>query len=119
MENTKISLGTKIKKLRILRNMTQKELVGDRITRNMLSEIESGTANPSLTTLIYLAERLNISPAYFFVNDEDVLYFDKEWQNLSVYDFRDNELLFKDDYSYLEDNYESVSTSMSMSSFTL
>lgn len=37
-------------------------------------------------------------------NKQDgALYYDKEWINLSVYDFRDNELLFKDDYSYLND----------------
>lgn len=37
-------------------------------------------------------------------NKQDgALYYDKEWINLSVYDFRDNELLFKDDYSHLND----------------
>lgn len=40
--------------------MTQSEVVGDFITRNMLSQIESGTATPSVKTLEYLAETLDI-----------------------------------------------------------
>lgn len=40
--------------------MTQSEVVGDFITRNMLSQIESGAATPSVKTLEYLAETLDI-----------------------------------------------------------
>ena len=42
-----MNLGEKIKKIRILRKKTQKELAGDKITRNMLSQIESGKARPN------------------------------------------------------------------------
>ena len=44
--------------------MTQKQLVGGQITRNMLSKIENDSATPSVRTLEYLAMRLEVSPAY-------------------------------------------------------
>ncbi len=50
--------------------MTQKELAGGEITRNMLSRIENGAAYPSIGSLLYLAERLEVSPAYFFDESE-------------------------------------------------
>lgn len=53
-------LGKRIKEARLKRKMTQSELVGDFITRNMLSRIESGNAYPSVKTLEYLAQRLDI-----------------------------------------------------------
>ena len=53
-------LGKRIKEARIAKKMTQTEVVGDFITRNMLSQIESGTATPSLKTLEYLAGVLDI-----------------------------------------------------------
>lgn len=55
-----IALGKKIKEARIAKKMTQNEVVGNFITRNMLSQIESGTANPSIKTLKYLSNVLNI-----------------------------------------------------------
>ena len=42
---------------------------------------------------------------------DGALFFDKEWLNLSVYDFRDNKLIFEDDYSYLEDVIDVTSLS--------
>ncbi|MBR2896660.1 MAG: helix-turn-helix transcriptional regulator, partial [Oscillospiraceae bacterium] len=56
-----MTLGEKLRQLRRGLGMTQKELAGERITRNMLSQIESGTATPSMKTLQYLAERLGVS----------------------------------------------------------
>ena len=53
-------LGKRIKEARLAKKMTQTEVVGDFITRNMLSQIESGTATPSLKTLEYLAGVLDI-----------------------------------------------------------
>ena len=40
--------GRRIKEARISKKMTQSEVVGTFITRNMLSQIESGAAAPSL-----------------------------------------------------------------------
>lgn len=44
-------LGKRIKEARLAKKMTQSELVGTFITRNMLSRIESGNACPSVKTL--------------------------------------------------------------------
>ena len=53
-------LGKRIKEARLAKKLTQTEVVGTFITRNMLSQIESGTATPSLKTLEYLAGVLDI-----------------------------------------------------------
>lgn len=53
-------LGKRIKEARIAKKMTQSEVVGDFITRNMLSQIESGTATPSIRTLEYLCGVLDM-----------------------------------------------------------
>ena len=45
--------------------MTQKELAGDVITRNMLSKIENDAATPSVRTLEYLARTLALPAGYF------------------------------------------------------
>lgn len=68
-------IGEKIKALRTAKMMTQAELAGDQITRNMLSRIEHGAAFPSLQTVTYLAARLNV-PAGFLLAEEgdDFLY---------------------------------------------
>ena len=63
-----MTLGQKIKAARLERGMTQKQLVGDQITRNMLSKIENDSATPSVRTLEYLARRLGL-PAGSFLND--------------------------------------------------
>lgn len=57
---TSAERGRRIKEARIAKKMTQSEVVGDFITRNMLSQIESGAATPSVKTLEYLAETLDI-----------------------------------------------------------
>ena len=60
-----MNLGEKIKAARLERNMTQKDVVGDYITRNMLSKIENGSATPSVKTLEYLAGALGLPAGYF------------------------------------------------------
>ncbi len=67
--------GEKIKKLRIEKSMTQSELAGSFITRNMLSLIESGTAQPSLQTITYLAQRLNVPAGILVADDEDDYFY--------------------------------------------
>ena len=59
-----MTLGQKIKQARLDAGLTQKELVGDHITRNMLSKIENDNATPSVKTLEFLAGRLGLSTAY-------------------------------------------------------
>lgn len=63
--------GRRIKEARIAKKMTQSEVVGTFITRNMLSQIESGTAAPSLKTLEYLASVLDIPVASLMLGDEN------------------------------------------------
>ena len=60
-----MTLGQKIKSARLERGLTQKELVGDAITRNMLSKIENDAATPSVRTLEYLARALDLPAGYF------------------------------------------------------
>ena len=69
-----MTLGEKIKKARLKAGLTQRTLAGDKITRNMLSSIESGNANPSMDTLKYLADELKI-PMEYLVSDDDELFF--------------------------------------------
>lgn len=58
MDNTE--LGRRLKAARLAKKMTQSDVVGSFITRNMLSQIESGSATPSMKTLEYLAGVLEI-----------------------------------------------------------
>ncbi len=53
-------LGRRLKEARLAKKMTQSDVVGNFITRNMLSQIESGNAAPSMKTLEYLAGVLEI-----------------------------------------------------------
>ena len=66
-----MSIGKKIKSLRNAKMMTQSELAGSEITRNMLSRIENEAAQPSLDTIRYLAARLNVSPSYLLADGDD------------------------------------------------
>ena len=59
-------IGEKIRALRIQKKMTQAELAGSFITRNMLSQIENGVAMPSVPTVLELAKRLDVPASYFF-----------------------------------------------------
>ena len=49
-------LGEKIRQARLEAGLSQRQLCGETITRNMLSQIENGSANPSMATLRFLAE---------------------------------------------------------------
>lgn len=66
-----MKIGEKIKALRTSKFMTQSQLAGAEITRNMLSRIENGAAQPSLDTLKYIASRLNVSAAYLIAEGGD------------------------------------------------
>lgn len=66
-----MALGEKILLARKEANLSQRQLCGQEITRNMLSQIEHGTARPSMDTLRYLAARLGKPVSYFL--DEDAV----------------------------------------------
>ncbi len=70
-----MNIGKKIKRIRTEKLMTQRELAGDEITRNMLSQIENGSAQPSLSTIKYLADRLGVPIGYLLSEgDEEFVY---------------------------------------------
>ncbi len=64
-----MTIGEKIKTRRKELGLTQNAVAGDKISRNMLSLIESGSATPSLDTLYYIAEKLKIRIEYLVSED--------------------------------------------------
>ena len=66
-----MELGEKIRVARLAAGLSQRQLCGQTITRNMLSQIEHGTARPSIDTLRILAARLDLPVSYFL--EETVL----------------------------------------------
>ena len=60
-----MSIGQRLKQARLEQGLSQRQLCGDTITRNMLSLIENGSAKPSMDTLQYLAARLDKPIGYF------------------------------------------------------
>lgn len=66
-----MELGARLRQARQEAGLSQRQLCGDRITRNMLSLIENGSASPSMETLRYLAERLG-KPMGFFLEAQAV-----------------------------------------------
>lgn len=63
-----MDLGEKIRKARLEAGLSQRQLCGEDITRNMLSLIEHGTAKPSMKTLRCLSQRLG-KPISYFLED--------------------------------------------------
>ena len=72
---TKLTLGEKIRNRRRQLHMTQAALAGESVTRILISRIESGDVNPSLETLRYLADRLQVPAGYFLTEEDDLLSF--------------------------------------------
>lgn len=63
-----MELGQRIRQARLEAGLSQRQLCGDTITRNMLSQIENGSARPSMSTLQHLADRLG-KPISFFLEE--------------------------------------------------
>lgn len=60
-----MELGEKLRNARMDAGLTQKQLCEGLVTRNMLSQIENGSAKPSMGTLTEFARRLGKSVSYF------------------------------------------------------
>lgn len=60
-----MELGEKMRKARLEAGLTQRQLAEGIVTRNMLSQIENGSARPSMKTLAALAQRLEVPLGYF------------------------------------------------------
>lgn len=72
-----MNIGEKIRSLRVAKLMTQSELAGNQITRNMLSCIETGSAHPSLSTIVYIAGRLNVPVGFLLAEEGDEIVYQK------------------------------------------
>ena len=60
-----MDLGQRLKQARLEAGLSQRQLCEGLITRNMLSQIENGSARPSMDTLRQLAQRLGKSVSFF------------------------------------------------------
>lgn len=67
-----MELGEKLRLARLEAGLSQRQLCADVVTRNMLSQIEHGTAKPSMDTLKALASRLG-KPVGYFLDDTAVV----------------------------------------------
>ena len=67
-----MSLGEKLRQARLEAGLSQRALCGEEITRNMLSRIENGAAQPSMRTLQYLAGRLG-KPMSYFLEEQSIV----------------------------------------------
>lgn len=72
-----MEIGEKIRSLRLYKKMTQAELAGDQITRNMLSLIENGSALPSIPTVMYLSDRLGVPVGVLLSRENEELFYKK------------------------------------------
>lgn len=63
-----MGLGARIRQARLESGLSQRQVCGGFMTRNMLSLIENGAAQPSVETLTYLAQRLG-KPASYFLDE--------------------------------------------------
>ena len=66
-----MELGEKLRQARLEAGLSQRQLCGEIITRNMLSLIEHGSAKPSMETLKLLAARLG-KPVSYFLDEEAI-----------------------------------------------
>lgn len=80
-----MNIGERIKELRLRKQMTQADLAGESVSRNMVSLIEHGRATPSVQTLEAIAAKLKVTPALLIADE-------KEWAALlkqeTVFDIR-------------------------------
>lgn len=107
----KMELGEKLRQTRLEAGLSQRQLCGEVITRNMLSQIESGKARPSMATLQYLAGQLGKTVSFFLeeegavsVNGEKMeqarrAYARKDYGILETYHRPD--ALLDQEYAYL------------------
>ena len=79
-----MELGEKLRQARLEAGLSQRQLCGEEITRNMLSLIENGSAKPSMKTLSYLAQKLG-KPLSFFLDENagEKQQFGEIWQQLN------------------------------------
>jgi tetratricopeptide (TPR) repeat protein len=57
-------LGDRLRLLRVAAGLTQTELAGDRFSKEYVSQIERGKTRPTADTVEWLAQRLDVDPAF-------------------------------------------------------
>jgi len=57
-------LGDRLRLLRVAAGLTQTELAGDRFSKEYVSQIERGKTRPTVETVEWLAQRLDVDPAF-------------------------------------------------------
>ena len=110
-----MEFGEKLRQARLEAGLSQRQLCGEMITRNMLSQIESGKARPSMSTLQYLAARLG-KPVGYFLQEDTVLspnvaimeqarqaFAAKHYQQVLqlLQDYQQPDAMFDQEYGYL------------------
>ena len=65
------TIGQRLKEARLAAGLSQRQLAGEYLTRNMLSLIENCSATPSLDALTYLAAKLG-KPVSYFLEEQTV-----------------------------------------------
>ena len=110
-----MELGQKLRQARLEAGITQRQLCGEEITRNMLSQIENGVARPSMQTLRYLAGALGKPVSWFLEEEGEVsanyqvirtareAYARQDWAgcHASLQDYREPDDLLDQEYRLL------------------
>jgi tetratricopeptide (TPR) repeat protein len=60
-------LGERVRSLRIAAGLTQTDLAAGRFSKEYISQIERGKTRPTEETIVWLAERLGVDPAFLAV----------------------------------------------------
>ena len=70
-----MTVGEKIRRRRTELGLTQREVAGENVTRNMICRIERGDCLPSLDTLRSVAKALSVSVSYLVSEEDDYAAF--------------------------------------------
>ena len=70
-----MTIGEKVRARRKALGLTQKEVAGSAVTRNMICNIEKGIVSPSVATLYALAEALSVPVDYLVSEESDLTVF--------------------------------------------
>ena len=65
-----MTLGQKLRQIRLSKGLSQSQVAGDCVTRNMLSQIENDQASPSMRTLEHLAQALGVSVGWLLSDEQ-------------------------------------------------
>ena len=65
-----MTLGQKLRQTRLSKGLSQSQVAGSCVTRNMLSQIENDQASPSMRTLEHLARALDVSVGWLLSDEQ-------------------------------------------------